>query len=182
MENGITMKNPPRISIVLDNETYAIFNELKESFSSVSEFFRELLKFYSKFRFLENYELFKIKTYVEMLSEGEHVILDIDHLVAFLRFIKNHPESYEFWKVHENISKAHADEFKDKDLEFILKRLETCNFFRLNVKEGEYTLVMSNEEVKEFIKKFLEGVFEGMGQKFEIKEEFAKLRIKVERK
>ncbi|MBE8539541.1 CopG family transcriptional regulator [Geoglobus acetivorans] len=175
------MKNPPRISIALDDETYSIFNELKESFSSASEFFRELLKFYREFSFLEDYDPFKIKTYVEMLSEGEHVILDIDHLVAFLRFIKNHPDSDEFWRVHENVSKAHADEFRGKDVNFILKRLETCNFFRLNVKEGEYTLVTGNEEVKEFTKKFLEGVFEGMGLKFEIKEEFAKLRIKTEK-
>ncbi|AKG90953.1 hypothetical protein GAH_01768 [Geoglobus ahangari] len=97
------MKNPPRISIALDEETNRIFTELRGSFTSVSEMFRELLRFYSRFRFLENQDPFRIKTYVEMLSEGEHVILDIDHWVAFLRFMNTHPEKERFWEVHERI-------------------------------------------------------------------------------
>lgn len=174
------MKNPPRISVALDEETYEIFSDLKGSFSSVSEMFRELLKFYSKFRFLENQDPFRIKTYVEMLSEGEHVILDIDHWVAFLRFMRSHPEKEKFWSVHHSISKSHAEEFEGKDIEFILRRLEACNFFRVSVKSGEYTLVLGNDEVKEFVREFLEGVFEGMGIMAEIKEEIAKLRVKFE--
>ncbi|WP_457591242.1 CopG family transcriptional regulator [Geoglobus sp.] len=172
------MKNPPRISVALDEETHEIFSNLKGSFSSVSEMFRELLKFYSKFRFLENQDPFRIRTYVEMLSEGEHVILDIDHWVAFLRFMRSHPEKEKFWNVHHSISKSHAEEFYGMDVELILRRLEACNFFRVNVKSGEYTLVLSNDDVKEFVKKFLEGVFDGMGIKAEIKEEVAKLRVK----
>ncbi|NOY11589.1 MAG: CopG family transcriptional regulator [Archaeoglobi archaeon] len=174
------MKNPPRISIALDEETNRIFTELRGSFTSVSEMFRELLRFYSRFRFLENQDPFRIKTYVEMLSEGEHVILDIDHWVAFLRFMNTHPEKEMFWEVHERISKSHAEEFEGRDAEFILRRLEACNFFRLNVKSGEYTLVLWNDEVKEFVREFLEGVFEGMGIKAEIKEEIAKLRVRFE--
>ncbi|WP_456477590.1 CopG family transcriptional regulator [Geoglobus ahangari] len=174
------MKNPPRISIALDEETNRIFTELRGSFTSVSEMFRELLRFYSRFRFLENQDPFRIKTYVEMLSEGEHVILDIDHWVAFLRFMNTHPEKERFWEVHERIPKSHAEEFEGRDAEFILRRLEACNFFRLNVKSGEYTLVLWNDEVKEFVREFLEGVFEGMGIKAEIKEEIAKLRVRFE--
>ncbi|WP_456369683.1 CopG family transcriptional regulator [Geoglobus sp.] len=175
------MKNPPRISVALDGETYEIFTELRESFSSVSEMFRELLKFYSRFRFLESHDPFMIKTYVEMLSGGEHVILDIDHWVAFLKFMNTHPEKERFWEIHHSISKAHAEEFSGRDMEFILRRLEACNFFRVSVKKGEYTLVLGNDEVKEFVRKFLEGVFEGMGVKVEIKEEIAKLRVKIQK-
>ena len=176
------MKAPQRISIALDQETSRILNELKESYSSVSELFRELLKFHRRFKFLENEDPSRIRTYVEMLSEGEHVILDIDHWVAFLRFIRSHPENEKFWNIHHSISKSHAEEFKGKDIEFILHRLEACNFFRVNAKSGEYTLVLWNDDVKEFVKKFLEGVFEGMGIKAEIKEEIAKLRVRFERK
>ncbi len=173
------MKAPQRISIALDRETFEILNELKESYSSVSELFREVLKFHKKFRYLENEDPARIKTYVDMLSHGEHIILDIDHWVAFLRFISTHPEKEKFWEVHRKVSESHAEEFKGMGINEILKRLEACNFFRINMKGDEYTLVFGSDEVKEFVRKFLEGVFEGMGIKAEIKEELAKLRVKV---
>ncbi len=172
------MKAPQRISIALDQETFRILSSLKDSYSSVSELFRELLKFHNKFRFLENEDPSRIKTYVDMLSHGEHIILDIDHWVAFLKFISSHPEKDRFWEIHRRVSESHAEEFKGMNLSEILRRLEACNFFRVNIKGVEYTLVFGSDEAKEFVRKFLEGVFEGMGIKAEIKEELAKLRIK----
>ncbi len=80
--------------------------------------------------------------------------------------------------MHRRISESHAEEFEGMGIEGILRRLEACNFFRINIKDGEYTLVFGSDEVKEFVKKFLEGVFEGMKIKAEIKEELAKLRVK----
>ncbi len=178
MELRNPMRNPQRISIALDQETFRILSELKDSYSSVSELFRELLKFHSKFKFLEDEDPLKIKTYVDMLSHGEHVILDIDHWLAFLRFISSHPEKEKFWDMHRKISESHAEEFEGMEVEVILRRLEACNFFRISIKDGEYTLVFGSDEVKEFVRKFLEGVFEGMKIKAEIKEELAKLRVK----
>ncbi len=172
------MKAPQRISIALDQETSRILNELKESYSSVSELFRELLKFHRRFKFLENEDPSRIRTYVDMLSHGEHIILDIDHWLAFLKFISTHPDKEKFWEIHKRVSMAHAEEFVGMELNEILRRLEACNFFRISMKDGEYALVFGSDEVKEFVKKFLEGVFEGIGIEAEIKEELAKLRIK----
>jgi predicted transcriptional regulator len=174
------MKNPIRITVALDDESYEIFNKLKEKFrNSQSETIRRALKFYYDYQELENYDKNKIKTYVEMLAEGEHVILDIDHWVSFLKFMETHPENEKFWEMHRDVAKAHAEEFEGKSVEYVLERLEACNFFRINVKKDEYTLVLNHEATKKFVKMFLEEVFKGMGINIEIKEDLMKLRLKV---
>jgi hypothetical protein len=176
------VKNPIRITVALDEESYRIFNKLREKIGSQSETVRKALKFYYEYRELENYEKGKILTYVEMLAEGEHVILDIDHWITFLKFIETHPEKEKFWEIHREVAKAHADEFRGKDVRYVLERLEACNFFRINEKNGEFTLVLNNEAVKKFVRMFLEEVLKGMGYDFEIREDLMKIRLKVRRK
>ncbi len=172
------MKNPIRITVALDEDSYEIFNRLKEELGkSQSELIRRALRFYSDYRDLEKYDTFRIKTYVDMLPEGEHVIVDIDHLIAFLKFIETHPESEKFWEVHRDIARAHAEEFRGKDVRYILGRLEACNFFRVNVKNGEWTLVLNHESAKKFVKTFLEELFRSMGIDAEIREDIMKLRL-----
>ncbi|GEM_PF-7063293 len=111
------MKKPIRVTVALDEENYEIFNRLKDEMRvSQSELIRKVLKFYSIYRDLEKHESEKIKIYVEMLAEEEHVILDIDHWITFLRFIETHPEKEEFWNIHRDIAKAHAEQFMGKHL------------------------------------------------------------------
>lgn len=65
-------------------------------------------------------------------------------------------------------------------MEFILKRLEACNFFKLNkTSKNEFTLILGSDIPKEFVKTELDEIFAGMGFQVEIKEDFAKLRVKV---
>jgi len=173
-----SMKNPIRITVALDDESYEIFNRLKENIEgSQSELIRRALKFYSNYRDIEKYDAFKIKTYVSMLSEGEHLIVDIDHVIAFLKFIETHPESEKFWEVHREIARAHAEEFRGKDARYVLNRLEACNFFRVNVKTGEWTLVLCHESTKKFVRMFLEEILRNMGMDVEIREDITKLRL-----
>ncbi len=173
------MKNPIRITVALDDESYRIFKELKEGIGSQSETVRRALKFYRDLKELERYDKDKIMTYVEMLAEGEHMIVDIDHVVAFLKFIETHPESDKFWEVHREVAKAHAEEFRGKEVRYVLKRLEACNFFRVSEKNGEFTLVLTNEVLKKFVRLFLEEVLKGMGYDFEIREDLMKLRLTI---
>jgi len=177
------MKNPVRITVALDEESYEIFNKLKENFKdSQSELIRRALKFYHDYRILENFDKSKIEIYVELLGEGEHVILDIDHFIAFLKFIDSHPERDKFWNIHKEVAKAHAEEFSGKTIPYILERLEACNFFRVNrVGENEWTLILINEIAKGFIKMFLEEVLKNLGKDFEIKEDITKLRLRLRR-
>ncbi len=175
------MKTPIRVTIALDEESYAIFNDLrKDTKVSQSEIVRNALKFYYEYRELERFDSRRIKTYVELLSEGEHVILDIDHFISFLKFIETHPEKERFWEVHREVAKAHAEQFRGMDIEDVLFRLESCNFFRVNrVGENEWTLILINEIAKGFIRMFLEEVFKNLGNDIEIKEDLTKLRLRL---
>ena len=173
------MKNPIRTTIAFDEETAKIFEELKLKGISQSEIVRRALKFYYTFKDLENDELEKLKIYFEMLAEGEHVIIDLDHLVLFLRLIETHPEKEKFWEIHKSIAKNHAEEFSGMDVDKILKRLETCNFFRMRRSKNDYTLVFGDKLVKKFMKIFLEEVLKELKVDFDIKENLTKIRIRL---
>jgi len=175
------MKNPIRVTIALDDESHEVFDGLREQLKlSQSEIIRRALRFYHKYQDLENYDSEKVMIYVEMLAEGEHIILDIDHWIAFLRLVETHPEKEKFWELHREVAKSHAEQFKGKSAEYILERLEACNFFRINrMAENEFTLILGNEITKDFIRVFLEEVFAGVGINAEIKEDLTKLRVRI---
>lgn len=178
------MKAPERITIALDEETANYFKKMKEDLGiSQSELMREALKFYGKhknlFEFVEDKKLY---THAEMLSAGEHIILDIDHWLLFLTFIDSHPEKEKFWSLHRDVCQAHAEQFKHKlyNAESILRRLEACNLFKLSkASKGDFTLVLSSDLAKKFVKMEIEEIFKGMGLVVETKEDLGKLRIKV---
>jgi hypothetical protein len=178
------MKSPERITIALDEETTGLFKKMKEDLGmSQSELMRESLKFYSKhkslFEFAEDKQVY---THAEMLSAGEHIILDIDHWILFLNFIETHPDKDKFWKFHREVCQAHAEQFKHKlyNAESILRRLEMCNLFQLSKRSNdEFTLIFGSELAKKFVRTELEEIFKGMGFTVEIKLDFSKLRVKV---
>jgi hypothetical protein len=178
------MKSPERITIALDEETAGLFKKMKEDLGvSQSELMREALKFYGKHKSLFEFaEDKKVYTHAEMLSAGEHVILDIDHWVLFLSFIDTHPDKEKFWNFHKEVCRAHAEQFKHKlyNAESILKRLEICNLFKMSkTGKNEFTLIFGSDAPKKFVRVELEEIFSGMGFMVEIKEDFSKLRVKV---
>lgn len=177
-------KAPERVTIALDEETARLFQEMREDLGlSQSELMREALKFYSKHKALfESVDEERVYAYSEMLSTGEHIILDIDHWILFLSFVDTHPVRGEFWDMHRKVSQAHAEEFKQKnhDAETILRRLELCNFFKLSkTSDADFTLLLGNDTPKKFVKMELEEIFSKMGFKVDIKEDFLKLRIRI---
>jgi hypothetical protein len=178
------MKAPERVTIALDEETAGLFKKMKEDLGiSQSELMRESLKFYGKHRNLFDFvEDKKVYTHAEMLSAGEHVILDIDHFLLFLTFMESHPEKERFWNLHKEVCQAHAEQFKHKlyNAESILKRLEACNLFKLSKSsKNEFTVVLNSDLAKKFVKMEIEEIFSGMGLEVETKEDFTKLRVKV---
>jgi len=178
-------KAPERVTIALDEETSKLFRDMKEELGiSQSELMREALKFYSKHKELFNsVDAERVYTYAQMLSSGEHVILDIDHWIMFLNFIETHPNKDEFWAMHRSVSQAHAEEFRRKELnaEFVLNRLEACNLFKLSkTSETDFTLILGYDVPKKFVKIELENIFSKMGINVVIKEDFSKLRMKVQ--
>ena len=181
---GDEMKSPERITIALDEETSGLFKKMKEDLAlSQSELMRESLKFFGKHKMLFDFaEDKKVYTHAEMLSAGEHVILDIDHWILFLSFIETHPDKEKFWNLHKEVCRAHAEQFKHKlfNAESILRRLEICNLFNMNkTGKNEFTLIFGSDAPKKFVRIELEEIFAGMGFLVEIKDDFSKLRVKV---
>ena len=63
--------------------------------------------------------------------------------------------------------------------EYILKRLETCNFFKLSTtSKNEFTLVLGSDVPKKFVKMELEEIFREMGFQVGYKRGFRKTKGK----
>jgi hypothetical protein len=178
------MKLPERVTIALDEETACLFKKMRDDMGmSQSELMRESLKFFGKHKMLFEFAEDKmVYTHAEMLSAGEHVILDIDHWILFLNFIETHPDNEKFWNLHKEVCRSHAEQFKHKlfNAESIIRRLEICNLFKM-IKTGknDFTLIFGSDCTKKFVRIELEEIFTGMGFMVEIKEDFSKLRIKL---
>jgi hypothetical protein len=178
------MVNPTRITVAFDKTTADLLEKISsEDEVSQSETMRRALKFYSENKALTDPQTKKkISAYQDMLLTGEHIILDVDHWLMFLRLLPTSPEKELFWKEHRELARTHWEQLKTKvhSAEDLLARLEACNFYRL-IKNApnDFTLVLVSEDSKEFIQVFLEEYFDAMGVKAEIKENLTKLRVTV---
>lgn len=176
------MPNPTRVTVAFDKPTAELLEKIStENGVSQSETMRRALKFYSENKSLEDpANKKKINAYLDMLLSGEHIIVDVDHWLMFLRLIQSSPEKEQFWKEHRELARAHWEQLKTKvhSTEDMLVRLEACNFYRL-IKNGpnDFTLVLVSEVSKDFIRVFLEEYFAAMGAKVEVKENLTKLRV-----
>jgi hypothetical protein len=177
-------KNPTRITVAFDQSTANLLEKIStETELSQSEIMRRAIKFYSDNKALTDSALRKkAYAYMDLLLGGEHVILDADHWLLFLRLIESSLDKEKFWAEHKAVARAHKEQLKSKVLsaEDLLTRLETCNFYRLTKNsEREFTLVFGSELPKMFVRVFLEEFFSAMGIKAEIKENLTKLNVSV---
>jgi hypothetical protein len=176
------MTNPTRVTVAFDKPTADMLEKLStDADVSQSEIMRRAIKFYSENKTLDDpVSKKKIHSYIDMLLSGEHVIIDVDHWLMFLRLIESSPQKEQFWKEHRDLARTHWEQLKGKvhSTEDMLVRLEACNFYRL-IKNApnDFTLVLVSEISRDFIKIFLEEYFAAMGVKVEIKENLTKLRV-----
>ena len=179
-----SLVNPTRITVAFDKSTADLLEKMSgEEHLSQSEIMRRAIKFYN-----ENKELTdpavrkKISTYMDMLMSGEHVILDVDHWLLFLRLVEACPEAEKFWEEHRKVAQSHRDQLRSKvrTPEEVLRRLETCNFFRLTKNsDKDFTLVLGSELPKRFVRILVEEFFSGAGIKAEIKDNLAKINVTI---
>jgi hypothetical protein len=178
--------NPTRITVAFDQSTANLLDKIsKERGLSQSEIMRRALRFYYENRAIEN-DTYRKKLYIymDLLLGGEHVILDVDHWLLFLKLAESSLDNETFWAEHRDVARSHTEQLKTKVLtaEELLERLEACNFFRVTKdSDNNFTLVLGSELPKKFVKIFLEEYFAGMGVNVEIKENLAKIRVTVKR-
>ncbi len=84
-------KNPTRITVAFDQSTAKLLEKIsQETDLSQSEIMRRALKFYSENKPLTDPTTRKkAYAYMDLLLDGEHVILDFDHRLLFLRLIES---------------------------------------------------------------------------------------------
>jgi hypothetical protein len=178
----VRMTNPTRITVAFDKQTAELLEKIStDAQVSQSEVMRRALKFYNENRPLEDPTIKKkINAYMDLLLNGEHMILDVDHWLSFLQLVASSPEKEKFWKEHREIARSHWEQLKTKvhSPEEMLVRLEACNFYRITKNAtNDFTLILVSDVSKEFVRVFLEEYFAAMGVKAEIKENLAKLRV-----
>jgi hypothetical protein len=102
------MTNPTRVTVAFDKLTADLLEKLStENDVSQSEIMRRALKFYSENKALEEASAKKkAHSYLDMLLSGEHVIIDVDHWLMFLRLIQSSPEKEEYGR--STVSCSHA--------------------------------------------------------------------------
>ena len=178
------MTNPTRVTVALDQTTANLLEKLsQEAELSQSEIVRRALRFYNENKtMLDPAIRKKVHAYMDLLLSGEHVILDVDHLLLFLRFVESSPDAGTFWNEHRKVAQSHKEQLKSKanTAEEILARLENCNFFRMiKNSQKDFTLVLGSELPKTFVRILIEEFFAGAGIKADIKENLAKISVTV---
>jgi metal-responsive CopG/Arc/MetJ family transcriptional regulator len=178
------LTNLTRVTVAFDQTTANLLDKLsQEAELSHSETVRRALRFYNENKtMLDPAIRKKVHAYMDLLLSGEHVILDVDHFLLFLRFVENSPEAEKFWNEHRKVAQSHKEQLKSKanTPEEILARLENCNFFRMTKNsQKDFTLVLGSELPKTFVRILIEEFFAGAGIKADIKENLAKISVTV---
>jgi len=174
------MPNLARITIALDEETEKTLEKMaKEMGMSYSSLVRTALRHFSQNKkSIEHYENMNI--WSNLLSKGEHIILDIDHWFLILKHIESSSKKEAFYNEGKKVSQSHAGQLAKVTPEEYLKRLEACNFYKLNKdSEGDYTLILNSNLGMRFVKELISDTLTEMGFDIEVKEDMTKLRVKI---
>lgn len=177
------MAGTARVTIALDEETAHLLEKLKEeSRGSQSELMRQALRFYWERRGVSE-RAPHLTLYADMLPSGEHIILDVDHWLLFLKLLQEAPaEARErFWAGCRSVAESHGEQLSGKvrSVEELLTRLEACNFFKLKKdSDREFTLMLANDAAKEFVKRVVQEFAEALHLPLEVREDFSKLRVR----
>jgi len=152
-----------RVTVSLDDDAKSALEGLTEQTDeSRSEMIREAVKFYAtNFDAARASDSDHLHTYYEMLSTGEHVLLDVDLLHVFLSQVEN-PEDRdeEFLAMLDQVAQYHAQEYVERfdSLEDVLEWLSLCGFLTVRrAEEGSYHVVFPSEPLRWFMVRFIRG-------------------------
>ncbi len=170
-----------RVTISLDSESEGALEELtEETDESRSEMVRQALVFYAaNFDAALASNSDRLQTYYEMLSTGEHVLLDVDLLHALLNQMED-PENRddEFLKTIDQVATYHAQEYVERfdSLKDVLDWLSLCGFLTVRrAGERSYHVVFASEQVQWFMLRFFRGSVVDLDFDVEIEEGVSKV-------
>ncbi|WP_224449718.1 ribbon-helix-helix protein, CopG family [Haloprofundus salilacus] len=156
-----------RLTISLDEEAEAALDDLVgRTDTSRSEVVRRALTFYAA-----NFEAAtadagpNLEAYHQLLSSGEHVLLDVDFLHCFLDYVEaeDGTPDPDFLAAANRVADYHAHEYERRfvSLGELLDWLSFCGFLTVRRTEGSvdgrtYHVVFPSESVKWFMLGFID--------------------------
>ncbi len=174
------MRKKKKITAALDESTLNVLEHIgTEDDVAYSEVIRRAINFYNENRY---FPTAKCNAYLNMLSSGENVIIDVDHWYLFLDFIQSAQNQDKFWTKHREIAHFLGEQLKNASLtvEDTLRRLELCNFFKvIKHSETDFTLVLGYDLPINFVIVFLEEFFSVTDLKVELKPQLSKISVHV---
>ncbi len=152
-----------RVTVSLDEDTKSTLESLTDQTEqSRSKLIREAIAFYgANFDSANASDSDHLQTYYEMLSTGEHVLLDIDLLHALLSQVDGSEDrDNEFLDMVDQVAQYHAQEYAERfnSLEDVLDWLSLCGFLTVRRAEGgSFHVVFPSESLRWFMIRFIRG-------------------------
>lgn len=172
-----------RLTVSLDDDSRAALEDLSDrTDASQSELVRQALTFYANnFEAADMEGSNALEAYHRMLSQGEHVLLDIDFLHCFLRqAMANGDFDPEFRDAIDQIAAYHAEEYSERfdSLEELLEWLALCGFLTVRQSDsGAYHVVFPSENIRWFMSRFIQKCATDLSFDVEVETGVAKTRF-----
>lgn len=176
-----------RVTVSLTDESRRALEDLTERTGrGQSEVLRNALTFYAA-----NFDAatasadegVDLGRYYRMLSGGEHVLLDVDFLHAFLDYVEDDggdPDP-EFLAVADRVADYHAREYEGQfdDAGDLLDWLSFCGFLTVrHESEDVHHVVFPSESIRWFMTRFVRRVAAGLPFDVEIEEGVSKTLVR----
>ena len=173
-----------RVTVSLDGDAKAALDGLVErTGEGQSEVVRRALRFYAT-----NVEVAEatetgenLTAYHQMLSGGEHVLLDVDFFHAFLDNADPDDPDDEFIETIDRVSEYHAHEYAERfdDAGDLLNWLSVCGFLTVRSSdEGTYHVVFPSEAMRWFMTRFIRKSTTEVPFEVEIEESLSKVLVR----
>ena len=182
-EKDFTREEVKRITVSLDDETARMLEELANSDKrSVSEIVRFAVSEYYKLRGgVQRYvDPDFVGTIIDLLSEGEHVVVDISLWATMLEELNKNAKD-EFWRFVGKIGKEYGFQLKVKGLNNVyevLKYMECLNWYNVKVSSpNTYILILTVRAEVKLLSIFLQNLFSALEASVEIIEGGRKIII-----
>ncbi|WP_440771058.1 ribbon-helix-helix protein, CopG family [Natronorubrum sp. DTA28] len=172
-----------RVTVSLDDDSQAALETLlAETGNGQSEIVRRSLAFYAaNFEAASASPSDNLEQYYQMLTSGEHVLLDVDFLHAFLEhcYAGGDPDPA-FVDAADRVSDYHAREYAQRfdSVGEVLEWLSFCGFLDVRSEEDDvYHIVFPSEAIRWFMTRFLERSTVDLPTEIEIEQGVSKVIV-----
>jgi hypothetical protein len=169
-------KIPYRLTISLDEKSLKILKDIsfKENEKNLSQVVRKAIYMYYTIKIDLNFQrdIEWLRNWVNALSTGEHLIIDVEHWSTFFELLFNNISKEDLLQKVRESGLSHGVQYAKRGIntiEEIVRTIERANWYEIK-KEDEDTFVLILKEPRscEFVKTFLEGIFESQNKNINI--------------